>query len=75
MIVGEDLVDAEDDVGEEEGAFDGVAFAAADAPGAEEDGAGDGYADEGCVDVADLGEVGYAPEEVDRAGDDGGGHD
>lgn len=34
LVVGEDLVDAEHDVGEEQRALDGVTAAAADSPGA-----------------------------------------
>ena len=70
LIVGKDLVDAEDDVGEQERGLDRVTLAGADAPRGEEDGARDGDADEGGIDVGDGGKVGDAPQEVDGRRDD-----
>lgn len=57
LVVCEDLVDAEHDVGEEEGALDGVSAAAADTPGAKDDGACHRDADERGIDVGDLREL------------------
>lgn len=70
LVIGEDLIDAEGDVREEETALDDISATTADAPGAEEDGAGDGHADEDGVLAVDAGEGGDAPEEVDGAADD-----
>ena len=39
LIVCEDLIDAEDNVCEQQRTFDGVAFAASDTPGPKENGA------------------------------------
>ena len=75
LVVGEDLVDAEGDVGEEEAGFDDVAAAGAEAPNAEEEGAGDGHADQDGVLAVDSREGADAPEEVEGAGDDAAGED
>ena len=69
LVVGEDLVDAEGYVGEEETAFYHVAAAASDTPCAEKDGASDGHADEDCVLAVDAGESRDTPEEIDGAAD------
>ena len=55
--------------------FDRIAPRTDDAPPTEENGSGDGHSDEDGVDIADLGECGDAPKEVDGSGDDGGGRD
>jgi len=58
-----------------ERAFHGVASAAANAPSAEEEGAGDGDTNENGVDVADLGKGCDSPQEINRTRDDRGGSD
>lgn len=65
------MVDAEDDVGEEERRLDGAAPATANAICTKEDGRGHGDTNQGGIKVADLRELGDSPEEVDGAGDDG----
>ena len=74
-VVGENLVDAKDDVGEEQRRFDGATAAAADAVRTEKDGGGHCDADEGSIEVADLRELSNSPEEVNGTGNDGTGED
>ena len=75
LVVGEDLVDGEDGVGKQQGRLHGVTASAGDAEGAQEGDRGHGDADEGGIEIADLREGDDAPQEVDGAGDDGGGED
>lgn len=72
-IVGKDLIDTEHDIGEEKRRFDGTAAATADAICAEEHSRGHGDANESGINVADLRELGHAPQEIDGAGNDGAG--
>lgn len=72
-VVGEDLIDAEDNIGKEQRGLDGVALSAGDAEGAQENGRSHGDADENSIIVANMGELGDAPEEVEGARDDGAG--
>lgn len=65
QVIREDLVYAEDDVCEEQGALDWVAPPTTDAPCAEEYGCCNRNPDECGIDVSDLGEVRDTPEEVD----------
>ena len=74
-VVGENLVDAKDDVGKQQRGFNRAAAAAANAIRTEEDGGGHCYANEGSVEVADLRELGDSPEEVYGTGNDGTGED
>ena len=75
LVVREDLVDAEDDVGEHEGRFDGVATAGADPPCAEEYRNCYGAAKEDGIEIVDILELKPAPQEVKRARYHGGGKD
>jgi hypothetical protein len=68
LVIGEDLIDAEGYIGEEKGGFNGIPSARNDAPSAEENGGCDGYTDQDGVYVADFGEGGDTPEEVDGGG-------
>lgn len=70
LIVGEDLVDAEHNVGKQKRALHRVPAAAANSPGTQDHSASDGYANQGGVDVGYLGELKDTPEEVDGAGYD-----
>ena len=74
-VIGEDLVHAQHDVGEEQRRLDRVAAPAADAPRAQDHGRGDRDADQDGVDVVELRELRDAPEEVDGARDGGGRED
>lgn len=75
LVVGEDLVETQDDVCEKERTFDRIPFPTTDPPSAEENGAGDCYANKSGIDVTDLWKTSDPPEEVDRARDDRGRHD
>lgn len=70
LIVREDLIDAEHDVGEEERAFDWVSATTSNTPGTQNDGACDGDSYQGGIDVGYFGKLQNTPEEVNRAGDD-----
>ena len=70
LVISEDLVDTEGDVGKEEAAFDDVAAAAADTPSGEKDGACNGNADQERVLAVEPWEGGDAVEEVDATGQD-----
>ena len=72
-VVGEDLIDAENNIGEQEGAFHRVPAAAPNTPSAQYHSASDRHADQSGVNVGDFREAENAPEEIDRAGYDGGG--
>lgn len=71
LVVGKDLVDAEDNVGKEQRRLDGVTAAATDAESTKENRRGHGHANERSVEVVDLREAGDPPEEVGGARDDG----
>lgn len=75
LIVREDLVDAEHDIGEEERAFDWIAATTSNPPGTQNDGACDRDSNQGGIDVGDFGELQNTPEEVNRAGDNCSGQD
>ena len=67
LIVREDLIDAEDNICEQQRTLDRIAFAASDTPGSEKTGAS--YCDtyQCRIDVADLREPSDPPKEVNRA--------
>lgn len=67
LVVGEDLIDAEHYVCEQERALDRVSLAAADAPGSEEYSACDRDTYQCCVDISNLGKMSNPPKEVDGA--------
>lgn len=65
LIVGEDLVEAQDDVGEEKRAFYWISFPATYTPSTKEDRTCNGNANQSSIDVADVWEPSNSPEEVD----------
>ena len=75
LVVREYLVETQDDVCKQERTFDRISFPTADPPNAEENGAGDCYANKSSIDVTDLRKTSDPPEEVNRARDDRGRHD
>lgn len=69
LVVREDLIDAEHNVGEEERAFDGVSATTANTPSTQNDGACDRDTNQGGINIGNFGELQDTPEEIDRAGD------
>lgn len=67
QIVGEDLVESENDVCEEQRALDWVSSPATYAPGAQKHSTCYSNPNQGSIDVADLREVDDPEEEVGRA--------
>ena len=65
LVVGEDLVETQDDICKQERALNRISFPTADTPSAEENGAGDCYANKSGIDVPDLWKTSDSPEEVD----------
>jgi len=72
LVVRKDLIDAENDVRKEQRALYGVSAPTANTPGAQDNCACNGDADQSGIHVRNLGELKYTPEEIDRARDDGG---
>lgn len=72
-VVGKDLIDTEHDVSKEKRRFDGTAAATANAVCAEEHSRGHGDANKSGINIADLRELGNAPQEIDGASNDGAG--
>jgi len=72
-VVGEDLIDAENNIGEEQRGLDRITLSACNTEGAQENGRSHGDADENSIGVANMGELRNAPEEVERARNDGAG--
>ena len=71
LVVREDLVDTEDDVGEEQRALHWIAPPTTDSPSTEDNRTGNRNSDKGRIYIGDLGELQNAPEEVDGARNDG----
>lgn len=72
LVIREDLIDAENNVGKEQRALYGISAPTANAPGAQDNCACNGDPDQSGIHVGDLRELKNTPEEVDRAGDDSG---
>lgn len=70
LVIGEDLVDGQGYVGEQQAALHHVAAAGADAPGAQAGCTGDGDAEQHSVMSVEPREGGDAPQEVDGRGED-----
>lgn len=70
LVVREDLVYAEDDVGEQQRALDWIAFAAAYAPSGQEHGTSDRNSNQCCIHITNLRKFGDSPEKVYGAGND-----
>lgn len=51
LVIGEDLINAQDDISKQEGAFHWISTATADPPCTQDHGTCDGNADQSCVDI------------------------
>lgn len=61
LIVGEDLVNAKNNIGEKKRALDRIPTAAANSPGTQDHSTRDGHPNQGRIDIGYLGELKDAP--------------